>query len=223
MPLNLPPPKASTSSLAASWPASNDVALPAARLDLPSPDASAAAPSGIRGIATGMKLPPPKTKSKAAASAPKKFVLDLPKPGRSSEDGGASASTSDEPTAKKPRLNGSGLSGLLPEPGLSGLLPEPSKPASKSAAGLKLPEPKSSGSAPALGAGQAVPRPTSLLPHVLKGKGKASTASQQRAKELREADQAEKAFEAPLTEVPEESAVDFFGLGEWHSEILHSV
>ncbi len=205
MPLNLPPPKASTSAAPSLNSSSSSVApAPSAStaLNLPSSSEGATpASTSSLGSSNGIKLPPPKTKAKSAASGPKKFVLDLPKPSRENDETSTSAS---EPAAKRARTNGSGLETLLPEP---------SKPSSNGLAGLKLPEPKSStggstptGSKPAASA-------TSLLPHALKGKGKASTAAhEQRAKELREADQAKQA--STHAEQPAEPALDFFGLGE---------
>jgi hypothetical protein len=93
------------------------------------------------------------------------------------------------------------------------LLPEPSKPASNPAIGLKLPEPKKENSTSSPAGVKPAAKSTSLLPHTLKGKGKATTAAKElRAKELREADQAEQAFGEPLQ--PAEPALDFFGLGE---------
>jgi len=145
-----------------------------------------------------LSLPPPKTKAKlAAGSQPKKFVLDLPKPGRSL----ANAALEGEPAKKKARTEGGGegfgIDGLLPEPkrtaGLGALLPAP-KAASLPANDGKAGEVKEKAA-------------VSLIPHTLKGKGKALPK-----KVADESDTAHVGAEKPAAV---DSDADFFGLSEY--------
>lgn len=220
MPLNLPPPKASGASLpsngsngssSTSRPVangSNGHATPTENetgYNEAAAPTTGSAPAGTSSLfSSKLGLPPPKTKSKvAAASQPKKFVLDLPKATRSASelegDDGQHANGSDEPAAKKMRTGG----------GLGALLPEPKKPAA-GLGGLKLPEPKS---APILK--ESSKPSTSMIPHTLKSKNKAmpkpaEVPADAPATEAEQDDEAE-----PEAEPADSAVLDFFGLGEW--------
>lgn len=224
MPLNLPPPKASGSSTTApsSTSGSRSLSLPevngsnghvqhseeeVAYSGAAAPSTSASATPSSSSFSSKLGLPPPKTKSKlAAASQPKKFVLDLPKTTRSAseleDDNEQTNGGTDEPAAKKPRVAG----------GLGALLPEPKKPAA-GLGGLKLPEPKS---APLLK--ESSKPSTSMIPHTLKGKSKPVV----KAAETQQETPTEKADQDDQDGEPADSAVlDFFGLGE--SQSFHNI
>ena len=197
MPLSLPPPRA-TSGFAAGTAEpvrafSAAVIEPISSEPLPTPLAAATADAlPSKQSTSGLSIPPPKTKAKLALqNGPKKFVLDLPKPSRRDESGGG-------PSAKRAKLDDLSLSNVGLG-GLRGLLPEPKL---ASAAGSKLPEPKTK-------AGQlprddsATTRSTSLVPNSLKGK--------QKAAEKVGLDEPVKEVEQPTTtQAPE---LDIFGLG----------
>lgn len=219
MPLNLPPPKSTssvpngTTTQLAGLSRQGDLngdnghssiseQSPSTHFDTPFPGSSnATATPSSSSFTSKLGLPPPKTKSKQAASnQPKKFVLDLPKATRSAselDNGSDSPNETDGPVAKKARTAGGGLSALLPQP---------KKPAA-GLGGLRLPEPKTVAIAP-----ESSKPATNMVPHTLKGKTKAapkpvpafeevplSTAQSEDAEEEEEADSA---------------VLDFFGLGK---------
>jgi len=163
---------------------------------------SSGAPSSS--FASKLGLPPPKTKSKQAASnQPKKFVLDLPKVTRSAselEDGNESPNGSDEPANKKARTTGAGLSALLPQPKKAAGL-----------GGLRLPEPKKAAIAP-----ESSKPATSMIPHTLKGKNKAVSKPVAKLEEASASTPVADEAEQPEDDEEADSAVlNFFGLGNF--------
>lgn len=223
MPLNLPPPKVSNAS--SGLPATNGSVASARPVNLngsngqasyqqqdasshdtaePSTSSSVGPSSSSSSFTSKLGLPPPKTKSKQAASnQPKKFVLDLPKATRSAselEDGNDSSNGTEEPAAKKSRTVGGGLSALLPQPKIAAVGP----------GGLSLPAPKVASRAP-----ESSKPATSMIPHTLKGKNKASEKPMAQPEASHSTPvQAEDEQPDNQEEEADSAVLDFFGLGK---------
>lgn len=204
MPLSLPPPKASSNSVNSisniplAGTLTNGENGQEARAAIASGSGTNFSGNGSSKSIGGLSLPPPKTKSKQqAASQPKKFHLDLPKARSSSELDGFD--TQEQGPSKRAKVTDDAAG---PSSGLRGLLPEPK---AKPTGGLDLPTPK--------GANSNGVAPTSslkgLLPHTLKGKGKAVEKKAEPANV-----QAQLADDKAKDSAEDQAVLDFFGLGK---------